>query len=102
MAKYKKGQSGNPTGRPKGTKNRTSEEMRLILKQIVDDNLEDLYADLKEMKPIPKAMILEKLIKYNIPALSKNDNNNVNSGEMKITVEYIDTPAANGEEKKEE
>lgn len=98
---FKKGESGNPNGRPKGSKNRTTEELRMMLKQIIDDNLDDLYDDIRKMKPIPRAMILEKLIKYNIPALTKNDNLNNNSGEIKITVEYTDTPAANGEKKEE-
>jgi hypothetical protein len=35
-------------------------------------------------------MVLEKLTKYFLPALNKNDNNNVNSGAMKIVVEYTD------------
>ena len=41
MAKqlYKKGESGNPAGRKKGSKNRSTEEIRTFLQAIVNNNL---------------------------------------------------------------
>ena len=36
MAKWKKGESGNPAGRPKGARDRQKEELRAIIRDAVD------------------------------------------------------------------
>lgn len=86
----KKGQVLNPKGRPKGTKNRSTEEIRTFIQSVVDNNLTHLQDDLAAMNATNRWIILDKLTKYFLPALSKNDNNNLNSGEMTIRVEYED------------
>lgn len=91
---YKKGESGNPKGRKKGVKNRSTEEIRTFIQSVVNNNLVHLEDDLMAMNATNRWVILDKLTKYFLPALTKNDNNNVNSGEVKIVVEYIDTPPA--------
>lgn len=90
MAKqlYKKGESGNPTGRKKGSKNRSTEEIRTFLQAIVNNNLSNLEADLVKMNPTNRWVIIDKLTKYFLPALTKNDNNNSNTGEITIKIEY--------------
>lgn len=88
---FKKGQSGNPNGRPKGTKNKTTEEIRSFIQLVVDKNLVNLEADLERMNPTNRWIILDKVMKYFMPTLTKNDNNNMNSGEVKIQVEYVDS-----------
>lgn len=85
---FKKGQSGNPKGKPKGAKNRTTEEIRGFIQGIVDNNLTNLEADLAAMNATNRWVILDKLTKYFLPALTKNDNNNINSGEVEIKVTY--------------
>lgn len=97
MAKklYIKGESGNPKGRPKGTKNRTTEEIRQFLQQVVDKNLDNLETDLEKMNVTNRWMILNKITDKFLPNLSKNDNQNENSGEITIKVEYTSTPDSN-------
>jgi len=92
MAKklYKKGESGNPNGRPKGRKNRSTEEIRSFIQTIVDNNMDNLASDLERMNPTSRWMVIDKLTKYFLPALTKNDNKNENSGEISIVVKYND------------
>ena len=64
---YKKGQSGNPDGKQKGAKNRTSEEVRQSLLKLLDKNLGQLQRDLKSMKSKDRATILINLAKHCTP-----------------------------------
>lgn len=96
---FKKGVSGNPKGKPKGVKNRTTEQMREFIKQVVDNNLGSLESDLAKMSNTNKWIILEKLTKYFLPALNKNDNQNVNSGDVTITVKYDEREVAKEDHK---
>jgi len=90
-------------GRKKGSLNRTTEEIRTFIQQIVDKNLANLETDLSNMNPTNRWIILDKITKYFLPALTKNDNNNMNSGEVKITVEYQDsTPAIEHKDQEKE
>lgn len=84
---FKKGKP-KTGGRKKNTPNRTTAETRELIQKIVNQNLDSLEDDLLMMNATNRWMVLEKLTKYFLPALSKNDNNNVNSGAMKIVVEY--------------
>jgi hypothetical protein len=67
MAKFKPGQSGNPAGRKKGSKNRTTEEIRQALLSILDNHLTQISADLKKMNPKDRANWLIALAKHLTP-----------------------------------
>lgn len=77
-------------GRNKGSKNRTTDEIRSFIQNVVSNNLDHLEEDLEKMNPRDRWTIIEKVIKYFLPALQKNDNNNMNSGEITIKVKYDD------------
>ena len=71
MARFKKGESGNPEGRKKGTRNRTSEEVRQSLLKLLDDNLAKLQKDIDSMKGKDRAILLINLAKHcTAPALN--------------------------------
>ena len=68
---YKKGQSGNPKGKPKGSKGRTSEEVRKCLLKLLDDNIVNLQKDIEGMKGKDRATLLISLAKHcTAPALN--------------------------------
>jgi hypothetical protein len=77
-------------GRPKGSKNRTTEEMREFIQKVVDKNFERLEEDLDKMNPTNRWTIIQKITQYFMPILSKNDNNNNMTGDITINVKYID------------
>lgn len=67
MGKFKPGQSGNPSGRRKGTKNRTSAELQQALLCLLDKHLGELSGDLKALKPKDRAALLISLAKHITP-----------------------------------
>lgn len=67
MAQFIKGQSGNIRGKPKGSTNRTTEEVRQTLLKLLDDNLAQLQKDIKSMKDKDRASLLINLAKHCTP-----------------------------------
>jgi hypothetical protein len=65
--KYSKGQSGNPAGRPQGKPNKTTQELRNIIKGILSDELERLPAILQGMNDKDRADFTIKLLAYILP-----------------------------------
>ena len=65
----KKGHTNNPKGRPKGTPNKVTGDLRQWLNKLVDDNRTTFEADLKELEPAQRLQILEKLMQYCTPKL---------------------------------
>ncbi len=47
---FNKGESGNPSGRPKGTPNKVSEEIRQRVVSFLDENFDLIQSDLKELE----------------------------------------------------
>jgi hypothetical protein len=64
---YTKGNSGNPSGRKKGTKNRTTSEIQAAFLQLLDDNLKTLQDDLDSLTSKDRATILITLAKHLTP-----------------------------------
>ena len=65
--KYQKGQSGNPQGRPKGSKNKVKDKVLNLLTSIVEDNIERLQEDLDSLEPQDRVKALTNLIGYILP-----------------------------------
>ena len=83
-------QKGKPKtgGRKKGVKNRTTAEIRQHIQTVIDAQYNKLESDLDSLSPFQRVMMVEKLTKYFLPALNKNDDTVNHSGEIKIIVEY--------------
>jgi len=64
MAKFQQGQSGNPEGRPKGAKNRTSEQLRDALLAFISQNIEDLQTAYDSLKPTEKLRFFNDVLKH--------------------------------------
>ena len=68
MAQYKKGQSGNPTGKPRGAKNRTTEQMRKLLQSFIEGKINELETIWKDLEPWQKLQFMDRLLKHTLPA----------------------------------
>ena len=62
-----KGKTNNPNGRPKGTPNKITQDMRQWLSTVIDKNRRQMERDLKALKPKERLQMLEKLMQYVIP-----------------------------------
>lgn len=77
MGKFKKGESGNPGGRPKGAKNKSSEELREIVGQILTKHFTpyQLAKDLKQLEPNQRIGFMLKLLEFSVPRLKQTEMN---------------------------
>lgn len=71
---FKKGQSGNPLGRPKGSSNSNARMIREKFNEVVENQLQNLDGWLLDIaKEDPKAALdmIVKLAEYCLPKLSR-------------------------------
>lgn len=64
---FKKGQSGNPNGRPRGAKNKATNELREWVERLINDNLDTITNDIKELEPKERAKFFLALFNYTLP-----------------------------------
>jgi hypothetical protein len=66
---FTKGQSGNPTGRKKGTPNKATKDIKEIISSIVTRHLSEakIAKDLKELSPKQRLDYLVRLAEFIIP-----------------------------------
>ncbi len=63
----RKGHTNNPHGRPKGTPNRTTEQIREAVRLFIDDNLQSLQDDFDQLEPKDRLAFFERLLKHVMP-----------------------------------
>lgn len=66
---YKKGESGNSSGRPKGSKNRITAEMRLALKNVLNREIERIPELLESLDDRERLQIIIKLLPFVMPKI---------------------------------
>jgi hypothetical protein len=72
----KKGQTGNPNGRPKGVENKVTKDIKEAYRQLIEKNLDNLTAwveKIAEKDPEKAIRILSDLSEYVIPKLARTD-----------------------------
>ncbi len=67
MGKFSPGQSGNPGGRPRGSKNRADQELKDWVRDFVDGQRNQFKRDMKALTPGQRVKIMEKLFAYVVP-----------------------------------
>ena len=67
--KWKKGQTGNPGGRPEGSKNKSTQKIRESIQLIVENNIESIQDSLDLMNPKDKIKFILDLMKLVLPTL---------------------------------
>lgn len=68
-----KGRTNNPNGRKKGSKNKTSAEIKATIQSFISYNADDLQLTYNKLDPKDKAMFFERMLKYVIPTQTKTD-----------------------------
>ncbi|MBD5272943.1 MAG: hypothetical protein HDS42_06755 [Bacteroides sp.] len=67
MARKKNDGRGRLGGRAKGTPNKATADLREWVRNIIDDNREQIEKDVKCLDPEKRLQFIEKLLKYVLP-----------------------------------
>ena len=73
---FKPGQSGNPAGRVKGSKNKATKEIREAYQKLTEDNLENMNRWLLQVShedPAKAMDLMLRLSEYIIPKLARQE-----------------------------
>lgn len=65
----RRGETNNPNGRPKGSQNKVSAELRERLTAFVENHWEQVEADFDALEPKERLQFFEKLLSYTLPKL---------------------------------
>ena len=69
----RKGKTNNPNGRPKGSPNKVTSDVKAFISDIIETNRDTILSDLKALEPYQRLTILERLMRYVIaPEQAKN------------------------------
>lgn len=69
MATFKPGESGNPEGRPKGTINKSSQQLRETISDFLLKNFDKIKEDFQDLKPRERSRLYCDLLRYGLPQL---------------------------------
>lgn len=66
----KKGMTNNIFGRPKGTPNKVTGDLRRAIADLLEGNWSRVQADLDALEPKDRLSFMEKLLSYSLPKLT--------------------------------
>jgi hypothetical protein len=82
----KKGQTGNPNGRPKGKPNKITSEMKDKVQMFIENNFEQIQIDFQKLEPRERVTIYERLLKYIIPTRIESEINDVRETSQAVNI----------------
>jgi hypothetical protein len=69
-------------GRPKGIPNKTTAELRLMINQIISNNLETIQEDIKKLTPKNRIDVIINLLQYVTPKMKTTNTNTEDEGKF--------------------
>lgn len=88
---YKKGVSGNPNGRPKGSKNVKTQKWHQLCDYLLDEGTERLMKAMEQLEPKEFVDAYAKILVYIKPKLASVDQNSSEGIRIIITDELNDS-----------
>ncbi len=73
MGKFKKGQSGNPSGRKPGVSNKITKELRDRIKDFLEGKWSQIEDDFDALESKDRVQLFEKLLQYVLPRMASMD-----------------------------
>ncbi len=77
----KKGQTGNPAGRPAGTPNKQNRQLRAVILEFLEGNFDQIKMDFEALQPGQRVKLYIDLLSYALPRL---ETISVSESELKI------------------
>jgi hypothetical protein len=86
----KKGQTGNPAGRPAGTPNKQNRQLRAVILEFLEGNFDQIKMDFEALQPGQRVKLYIDLLSYALPRLET-----VHVSESELKVENLSDEALN-------
>ncbi len=87
----KKGQTGNPYGRPKGSPNKTTSEIKNLMQSFISENIDKLQNDFDSLEPKDRLAFFERALRFILPTQQSQDINlnSLSEDELDLLIERI-------------
>ena len=98
---FKPGQSGNPNGRPKGTKNKATKHIREAYQKLTEDNLENMTLWLQRIAAEDPAKAMDTMIRlseYILPKLARTELTGNDGDDLFKNIKFEFGPDVNDED----
>lgn len=88
-----KGQTNNTSGRPKGSTNKVTKDLREWITAFINRNTQQIEQDWQALEPKERILMFEKLLKYTLPHLqavsNKIDFENLTDEQLDTIIEEL-------------